>query len=87
MKKISLILCAFIFLLSGFFLASCEKSTRLDCASISEITAASSHDYAIKVCFYQDERLKGKGVDIQVKCDKIASLLCWQENQDRARKL
>ena len=83
MKKISLILCAFIFLLSGFFLASCEKSARLDCASISEITAASSHGYAIKVCFYQDERLKGKGVDIQVKCDKIASLLCWQENQER----
>lgn len=83
MKRFSLILTAFIFLLSGLFLVSCEESARLDCASISEITAVGSKDYAIKVCFYQDERLKGKGVDIQIKCDKVASLLCWQENQER----
>lgn len=83
MKKFSKVFITFLLLVTSVFMFACENSTILKCASISEITSAGSSNYAIKVNFYKDSRLEGKSVDIQVKSNKIAEVICWQENSEK----
>ena len=68
---------------SAIFLLSCENSTQLQCATISEITSAGSENYAVRINFLSDSRVEEKYVDVQIKCDKICSLIFWEENQDK----
>lgn len=65
------------------FMEGCEQSTKLQTASFSEITAAGSDNYAVRVTFANDKRLDGKGVDVQVKFSKTGSITMWQENQEK----
>lgn len=68
---------------SIFFLCSCENSTQLQCATISEITAVGSKNYAVRINFLNDKRVEEKYVDVQIKCNKTCSLTFWEENQDK----
>ena len=65
------------------FMTGCEQSTKLRTASISEITTAGSDNYGVRVTFASDKRLDGKGVDVQVKFNKVGTITMWQENQDK----
>ena len=74
-KFISVILCVcFCFLLSG-----CENETKIRSAHISEITGALSTDYAIKVTLDNDERVKDKYVDLQIKSSNEEQLVAFGE--------
>ncbi len=64
-------------------LAGCEHSTQLRTATISEITAAGSENYGVRVNFLDDTRLEGKGVDVQIKFNKKGTITMWQENQEK----
>ncbi len=63
MKKIFvLVLCVCL-----CFLVGCETETKILSAHISDITGALSTNYAIKVTLDNEERLKEKYVDVQIK--------------------
>jgi len=64
-------------------LTGCEQSTQLRTASFNEITSAGSEDYGIRVSFASDDRLEGKGVDVQVKFNKTGTITMWQENEEK----
>lgn len=83
MKKIILICLSFLIISSSLCLLACEGATFLECASISEVTMAGSKDYTIKINFYQDERIEDKYIDIQVKSNKIADLVMWEDNGEK----
>lgn len=62
--------------------SACEKATEIRAAAISEITAAGSDNFGIKITFSEDKRIETKGVDIQVMSDKaIDNVTIWHENQ------
>ncbi len=82
MRKFRFIL-IYVLLFCSFTFFACEDATTLNCASISEITQAGSENYGVKVNFYNDSRLKGKGVDVQVKFSKLGDITIWEENHDR----
>ena len=81
-KSLSFIFIVILFL-SSFALFSCEGAAFLKCATISDVTATNSDDYAIKISFFQDKRLEDKYVDIQVKSNKVADIVVWEENKDK----
>ncbi len=68
---------------AGTFMIGCEKSTQIRAASISEITAAGSKNYGVKVSYLEDKRLKGKGTDVQIKFDKIGTIKIGKEGQEK----
>lgn len=73
------------FIISAVFgiLSGCEQSTELRTASISEITAAGSENYGVRVSFADDSRLDGKGVDVQIKFNKTGTITIWEENDQK----
>lgn len=81
-KSLSFIFIVILFL-SSFALFSCEGAAFLKCATISDVTATNSDDYAIKISFFQDKRLEDKYVDIQIKSNKVADIVVWEENKDK----
>ena len=78
LKKLSFIIASLIFILTG-----CESSTLIRTATISEITAAGSENYGVRVSFANDKRFEEKCVDVQVKFSKTGAIILWQENQDK----
>ena len=85
MKKIflSFVTC-FIVLLVGVTFFGCENATDIRASAISEITAAGSDNYGIRITFQEDKRIENKSLDIQVKCDKkIDNVIIWHENEDK----
>lgn len=76
--KLVVVLAVAIFIFSG-----CEQSTQIKAATISEITAAGSENYGVRVNFLKDSRFEGKGVDVQVKFNKTGTIIIWQENQPK----
>ena len=74
---------AFILIIPIIFMFACENATRLECASFSEITSAGSENYAVRVNFASDSRIKEKYLDIQIKTDKICQLTFWEENDEK----
>ncbi len=82
-SKILILLLSIILISSSFFMFSCENSTQLRCATISEITSAGSENYGVRINFLNDSRLKEKYVDLQIKCNKICDLVFWEENQEK----
>lgn len=65
-------------------LSGCEASTSIKVASLSEITAAGSSDYAIRIEFADDDRLEQKEYDIQLKCDtENVDLTFWRESEQK----
>ena len=82
MRKFRLILVV-VLLFCSFTFFACEDATTLNCASISEITQVGSENYGVRVNFYSDSRLKGKGVDVQIKFSKLGEITIWEENQDK----
>ena len=68
----------------GLAFSSCENATEINAANITEITAAASDNYGIRVSFLDDKRIEDKGVDIYVKCDKkIDNVIVWEEGQEK----
>lgn len=62
----------------------CEASTSIKVASLSEITAAGSSDYAVRIEFSDDERLEDKEYDIQIKCDiSDVDFTFWREGEQK----
>ncbi len=82
-NKLFIFLIVFLLSFSAIFLLSCENSTQLQCATISEITSAGSENYAVRINFLNDSRVEEKYVDVQIKCDKTCQLIFWEENQDK----
>ena len=81
--KFSKIFVVFFLIISIFFLFACENSTQLRCATISEITSSGSDNYAVRINYLKDNRLKEKYTDVQIKCDKVCQLIFWEENQEK----
>ena len=79
MKKLILPIFCFV----ALFMMGCENSTNLRCATIREITTAGSENYGVTVAFIEDERVKEKSVDVQVKADKECELIFWEENGEK----
>ena len=77
------ILTTFLFVLVSFFAISCESATALRTATISEITAAGSKNYGVRISFFNDSRLEDKNVDVQVKFNKLGEVTFWQEHNDK----
>ncbi len=82
MKK-GLLILMMVMLVSCGVMFGCEKSTQIRCASISEITAAGSKNYGVRVSYSDDKRLKGKGTDVQIKFSKVGTIKIWKENQEK----
>lgn len=81
MKRIIRLIAIIMFVFN--FFTGCEQSTQLRTATISEITSAGSEDYGVRVTFLSDDRLEGKGVDVQVKFSKTGTITIWQENDKK----
>ena len=74
-RMIVLFLCiSFCFILIG-----CENTTTVKSGHISEITGALSADYAIKVTLDNDDRVKEKYVDLQIKSSNENQFLTFGE--------
>ncbi len=77
---------AIVFILMLFICGSlygCEKSTELRTSHISEITAAGSKNYGVRVSYLDDKRLNGKGTDVQIKFSKTGTIKIGKENQEK----
>lgn len=79
-RNIFLIVLLLVVSLTAF---ACEDSTQLRCAAITEITAAGSENYGVRISFLQDKRLQDKYVDVQVKFNKTGEITFWEENQEK----
>lgn len=79
MKKLILPIFCFV----AIFMMGCENSTNLRCATIREITSAGSENYGVSVSFMEDERVKEKFVDVQVKANEECQLVFWEENGEK----
>lgn len=79
-RNIFLIVLLLVVSLTAF---ACEDSTQLRCATITEITAAGSENYGVRISFLQDKRLQDKYVDVQVKFNKTGEITFWEENQEK----
>ena len=79
MKKI------FVFLLIAFVLplVACENSTDITAAYIYENTTADRSVSGVKISYAEDERLKGKYTDVQVRFAKKGEIVIWEENQEK----
>ena len=74
MKKFFVgILCVFFSVL----LLACENETQLRVAHIGDNTAALSTDYSIKVTLDNDDRVKDKYVDLQLKTNNDGQILVF----------
>lgn len=81
MKKLKYLFIPFLLCLA---FCGCEASTSIRVASLSEITAAGSSDYAVRIEFADDERLEDKEYDIQLKCDtENVNLTFWREGEQK----
>ncbi len=56
--------------ISCIFLFGCENSNKIYVASFSEITAAGSTDYGVKISFADDKRVEEKYYDVQLMSDE-----------------
>lgn len=82
MKKLKYLLLP-LFVLS-ITLVGCETNNQLRVASISNITAVGSEDFAIRINYQEDERLENKEFDVQLKCDTSdVKLTLWKENEQK----
>lgn len=82
MKKLKYLLLP-LFILCLIF-AGCETNNQLRVASISNITAAGSEDFAIRINYQEDKRLENKEFDVQVRCDTSdVKLTFWKENEQK----
>lgn len=81
MKKIFLgILCVCF----SFVLCACSNETQLRVAHIVDRTSARSTDYAIEVVLDDDDRVKEKYVDLQIKSkDAGQTLYFGEENKEK----
>lgn len=80
MKKFVLI---FLCVCFSFLALGCETETQLRVASISDLTAARSTHYSIKVVLEDDDRVSERYVDLQIKSDKENQTLRFgEENGD-----
>ena len=80
-KKIFMVLCV---LFCCVLLFGCEKETMLRVAHISDNTAARSANHSIKVVLDDDERVKEKYVDLQIKSDKEGQrVLIGKDREDQ----
>lgn len=80
-KKIFMVLCV---LFCCLLLVGCEKETMLRVAHISDNTAAKSANHSIKVVLEDDERVKEKFVDLQIKSDKEGQrVLIGKDREDQ----
>lgn len=71
------------FLMCAMF-CGCESSSSIKVASLTEITAAGSDDYTIRIEFADDDRLEEKEYDIQIKCDtENVNITFWRENEQK----
>lgn len=78
------IVAIFVCLGCAMTLSSCENATEIQAATITEITAAASDNYGIRVAFLDDKRIEEKGVDIYVKCDKkLDNVVVWKEGEEK----
>lgn len=82
MKKIRSAI-VFILLFCALTMFACEDATMIKSATINEITAAGSKNYGVRISFQNDSRLKGKGVDVQIKFSKLGEVVIWKENQEK----
>ena len=82
MKK-NIILIFLCIVLIGTCLVGCEKSTQINAVSFSEITAAGSKNYAVRVSYSSDKRLEGKGTDVQIKFSKLGKITIWNEGEEK----
>lgn len=82
MKKKNIIFALIICALS-FTLSACEKSTQIKAASIREITTSGSDIYGVSISYADDDRLEGKGTDIQIKFNNIGTIKIGKEHQDK----
>lgn len=64
-------------------ITGCENSNDLRLASFSNITAAGSTDYAIRISFAEDERVDEKFYDVQLKATKAGQLVFWKEGEEK----
>lgn len=60
-------------------LLGCESETQIMAGHISDITGALSTDYAVKVTLDDDDRLKEKFVDLQIRSSKDEQALTLGE--------
>ena len=81
MKKIFAVL--FAVCLISLSLIGCESSTDLKTASIKEITAPKSDNYAVLITYADDTRLDGKGTDVQIKFNNLGTVKIGKENQEK----
>ena len=82
MKK-NIILIFLCIVLIGTCLVGCEKSTQINAVSFSEITAAGSKNYAVRVSYSSDKKLEGKGKDVQIKFSKLGKITIWNEGEEK----
>lgn len=81
MKKLKILFIPFL-ICAAF--CGCESSTSIRVASLSEITAAGSSDYAARIEFADDDRLEEKEYDIQIRSDtENLKLTFWRENDQK----
>lgn len=83
LKKTRNIFLIVLLLMVSLTVFACEDSTQLRCATITEITAAGSENYGVRISFLQDKRLQDKYVDVQVKFNKTGEITFWEENQEK----
>ena len=82
MKKYSFFV-LFLAIFALFLFSACENATVIHTVSISEITAAGSKNYGVRISFANDSRLDEKYVDVQVKFNKLGMLTFWQEHNEK----
>ena len=83
LKKTRNIFLIVLLLMVSLTVFACEDSNQLRCATITEITAAGSENYGVRISFLQDKRLQDKYVDVQVKFNKTGEITFWEENQEK----
>lgn len=73
----------FMCVLFSFMLMACESETQLRVAHISDNTAPLSTTYSVKVVLDEDDRVKDKYVDLQIRADKDGQeIIFWEENHE-----
>lgn len=82
MKKKFLTICLMLVLVSVIFVG-CENAVKIKAATFSEITAAGSENYVVRVNYSEDKRLKGKGSDVQIKFSKVGIIKLGQEGKEK----
>lgn len=81
MRKLNIFVLLFCLM---FFLSACENSNKLIIAKFSNVTAAGSSDFAVKVVFEQDDRLSEKYYDLQIMSDvDDVNITFWKEFEDK----